>query len=66
MKNTRVLVAAVAATVLVVGSVAAQVGKGWWESEVPALRTVKAELLAPPQVPAALDRREPVKVLIDR
>ena len=64
MANARILVAAVAATVLVVGSVAAQVGKGWRES-APALRTVQAELLPPPRVPAALDRREPLKILVD-
>jgi nitrite reductase (NO-forming) len=65
MTDTRVLVAAVAATVLAVGSVAAQVGRGWQATAEPALRTLKAELLPPPRVPAALDRREPMRVLVD-
>jgi nitrite reductase (NO-forming) len=65
MTNTRVLVAAVAATVLAVGSVAAQMGRGWQDTAQPALRTLRAELLPPPRVPAALDRREPMRVLVD-
>jgi nitrite reductase (NO-forming) len=65
MTNTRVLVVAVAATVLAVGSVAAQVGRGWQGTAEPALRTLKAELLPPPRVPAALDRREPMRVLVE-
>src|SRR5688500_18462714 len=65
MTDTRVLVAAVAATVLAVGSVAAQVSRGWQDTAEPALRTLKAELLPPPRVPAALDRREPMRVLVD-
>ena len=65
MTNTRVLVAAVAATVLAVGSVAAQMGRGWQDTAQPALGTLRAELLPPPRVPAALDRREPMRVLVD-
>ena len=61
------VMAAVVATALVVGSVAAQVGQRWRDDPAPAAptKTVRAELLPPPRVPAAIDRTEPVKVFVD-
>ena len=64
MKNTRALVAAVAAAVLVTATVAVQVVRAGRDPGEP-VRTVKAELLPPPQVPPALDRREPIRMLVD-
>ncbi len=58
------LLAAIAVTATVVGTVMAQVGQRWREIDGPATE-IKATLLAPPRVPPAIDRAAPARVIVE-
>jgi nitrite reductase (NO-forming) len=64
--KTKAVVAAVVTSVLVAASVTAQVTQKWADVEdAPPTHTVHATLVAPPHVPAALDRARPARVIVE-
>jgi nitrite reductase (NO-forming) len=64
--TTKVIVAAVALSAMVAGTVAAQVKQRWLDAdEAPPAKTEKATLLAPPGAPPAIDRTKPARVIVE-
>ena len=62
--KTKVAIASIALLGLAAGGVAAQVKQRWAE-DTPPVKTEKAVLVAPPNVPPPIDRNKPVRVIVE-
>jgi len=64
--KTMAVIAGIALTAVVVGTVAAQVTQRWFDAdEAPPTKTEKAVLVAPPSVPPAIDRNKRARVIVE-
>jgi nitrite reductase (NO-forming) len=63
---TKAVIAGIALSAVVAGTVAAQVKQRWMNAdEAPPLKTEKATLVSPPGVPPAIDRSKPARVIVE-
>src|SRR5262245_7855784 len=62
---TKVAIAGIALSALVAGTVTAQVKQWWLDLDEPPTKTEKAVLVAPPRVPAPIDRSKPARVIVE-
>jgi len=64
--KTKAVIAGIALSALAAGTVAAQVKYRWIDvDDMPPTKTEKAVLVAPPNVPPALDRSKPARVIVE-